>query len=140
MNPKKRRMARKYAIQALYTWEISKNNISKIEKYYLKNINIQDVDIAYFHELITAVTLNYEEIDKKIILCLHRKSQEIGKIEKAILRISFYELYNRIDIPYKVSINEGIELAKIFGSTNSHKFINGVLDQATYKIKRSGLK
>ena len=65
---------------------------------------------------------------------LFRSLKELGQIEKAILRISFYELYKRNDIPYKVSINEGIELAKLFGSEDSHKFINGVLDKAALTI------
>ncbi|CAL4043275.1 Transcription antitermination protein NusB [Buchnera aphidicola (Takecallis arundicolens)] len=134
MNPKFRRRARQYVVQALYTWEISRNDIIDIKNQYLKNINTQIVDIKYFHEAITEVIHNYKTLDIKITSCLNRKLQKIGQIEKAILRLSFYELYNRADIPYKVSINEGIELAKLFGSENSHKFINGVLQHAANKI------
>ncbi|QCI27286.1 transcription antitermination factor NusB [Buchnera aphidicola] len=130
-----RRNARKYIIQALYTWEISKNNILDIKNQYLKKMNKKIVDIKYFHELMTKVINNHEKLDQKIKKCLHIKMQKIGQIEKAILRLSFYELYNRKDIPYKVSINESIELAKLFGSNNSYKFINGVLQNAKDNIK-----
>ncbi|WP_343128093.1 transcription antitermination factor NusB [Buchnera aphidicola (Takecallis taiwana)] len=136
MNPTLRRRARKYAVQALYTWEISRNDIMDVKQQYLKHINTKKVDIQYFSEIITAVINNYKNIDTKITSCLSRKLQEIGQIEKAILRLSFYELYNRTDIPYKVSINESIELAKLFGSENSHKFVNGVLQNAANQINR----
>lgn len=134
MNPKFRKRTRQYVIQALYTWEISRNSIADIKKQYLKKINIQTVDIEYFHDVITNIIDNHQTIDLKIKSCLNRQLQEIGYIEKAILRLSFYELYHRKDIPYKVSINESIELAKLFGSNNSYKFINGVLQSAANKV------
>ncbi|QCI26085.1 transcription antitermination factor NusB [Buchnera aphidicola] len=134
MTPKFRKRTRKYVIQALYTWEISRSSISNIKKQYLEKINIQKIDIEYFNSVITNIINNYKELDILIKSCLHRKLQEIGQIEKAILRLSFYELYNRTDIPYKVSINESIELAKLFGTDNSYKFINGVLQNAANKI------
>ncbi|CAL4322859.1 transcription antitermination factor NusB [Buchnera aphidicola] len=136
MNPSTRRQARKCIIQALYTWELSKNKIIDIEREYRKNIDTKKVDIKYFHEIFNSIVINCKKIDQKIKLCLDRKLQEIGYIEKAILRLSVYELYNRTDIPYKVSINEGIELAKIFGAQNSHKFINGVLNHASKNSKK----
>lgn len=135
MYPKNRRQARKYIIQALYTWEISKNKISDIKKQYLKKMNLETTDIKYFEEVITEIITNYKTIDENIMLCLTRKTQKIGQIDKAILRLSFYEIFSRIDIPNKVSINEGIELAKIFGAKNSHKFINGVLNYAIHNLE-----
>lgn len=134
MTPKLRRRTRQYITQALYTWEISRNSIADIKEQYLTNINIQEIDIEYFHDIITNVISNYQILDIKIKACLNRKLQEIGQIEKAILRLSFYELYNRRDIPYKVSINESVELAKLFGTNSSYKFINGVLQNAANKI------
>ncbi|QIE02147.1 transcription antitermination factor NusB [Buchnera aphidicola] len=135
MKPTYRRKARACALQMLYSWEISKNNIKESAIQFLKEINKKNIDISYFYELIIGVTCHYQNIDNLIKPYLFRSLKELGHIEKAILRISFYELYKRKDIPYKVSINEGIELAKLFGSEDSHKFINGVLDKVAFKIR-----
>ncbi|CAL4322935.1 transcription antitermination factor NusB [Buchnera aphidicola] len=132
-----RTKTRQLIIQILYAWELSQNNIFDIQKQYLGSINNKNIDIHYLHDIITGIRNHCHIIDKKITLYLHRASKELGQIEKAILRLSFYELYERLDIPYKVSINESIELAKLFGSQNSHKFINGILDQVCKKIKNN---
>lgn len=135
MKPSSRRKARACALQILYSWEISRNNIKEIAIHFLKERNQKNIDITYFYELIFGITSNCKNIDNLMKPYLFRSLKELGQIEKAILRISFYELYKRKDIPYKVSINEGIELAKLFGSKDSHKFINGVLDKAALKIR-----
>ncbi|QCI22297.1 transcription antitermination factor NusB [Buchnera aphidicola] len=137
MKPSSRRKARACALQILYSWEISHNNIKDSAIEFLKERNKKNIDLEYFHELIFGITQNCKNIDNLMKPYLFRSLKELGQIEKAILRISFYELYNRKDIPYKVSINEGIELAKLFGSKDSHKFINGVLDKAAIKIRYS---
>lgn len=135
MKPSSRRKARARALQMLYSWEISHNNIKDSAKQFLQERNNKNIDIIYFYELIIGITHNCKNIDDLMKPYLSRSLKELGQIEKAILRISFYELYKRTDIPYKVSINEGIELAKIFGAEDSHKFINGVLDKAALKIR-----
>ncbi|QCI20011.1 MAG: transcription antitermination factor NusB [Buchnera aphidicola (Brevicoryne brassicae)] len=135
MKPSSRRKARARALQILYSWEISHNNIKESAIQFLKERNQKNIDITYFYDLIFGITRNCKNIDNLMKPYLFRSLKELGQIEKAILRISFYELYNRKDIPYKVSINEGIELAKLFGSKDSHKFINGVLDKAAIKIR-----
>jgi N utilization substance protein B len=135
MKPSARRKARECALQMLYSWEISHNNIQDSAKTFLQERNQKNIDITYFYDLIIGITYNCENIDQLMKPYLFRSFKELGQIEKAILRISFYELYKRNDIPYKVSINEGIELAKLFGSKDSHKFVNGVLDKAALKIK-----
>ncbi|QCI26877.1 transcription antitermination factor NusB [Buchnera aphidicola (Thelaxes californica)] len=134
MKSQSRRKAREYVLQALYSWQISNNSIQEIIQYFSKKITKNNADITYFHELITGIINNYLILDKLIQPYLSRTINTLGQIEKAILRIAFYELFKRNDIPYKVSINEGIELAKSFGSSESHKFINGVLDKAAMKI------
>lgn len=134
INPYFRRKARACALQMLYSWEISQNNIKDNTIEFLKEKNKRNIDLEYFYDLIFGITHNCENIDNLMKPYLSRSLKKIGQVEKAILRISFYELYKRNDIPYKVSINEGIELAKLFGSEDSHKFINGVLDKAALKI------
>ena len=135
MKPSSRRKARACALQMLYSWEISHNNIKDSAIHFLEERNKKNIDIIYFYELIIGITCDCKNIDNLMKPYLFRSLKELGQIEKAILGISFYELYNRKDIPYKVSINEGIELAKLFGSKDSHKFINGVLDKAAIKIR-----
>ncbi|WP_075432089.1 transcription antitermination factor NusB [Buchnera aphidicola] len=130
MKPKKRRQARILALQVLYAWQVSQNkSIEKIKEFILKQHHQVYIDMLYFHEIISGVAQNIIFLDQLISPCLSRKIYELDYIEKNILRISVYEIFKRKDIPYKVVINEGIELAKIFGSCDSHKFINGVLDK-----------
>ncbi|HXK00515.1 MAG TPA: transcription antitermination factor NusB [Buchnera sp. (in: enterobacteria)] len=135
MNPNARRKARECIIQVLYSWQISKNNIYYIISQFLEDQNIKTIDINYFNELIIGIVKHSQYIDELIRPYLSRTLEDVGQIEKAILRLSFYELLKRSDIPYKVSINEGIELAKSFGAADSHKFINGVLDKAAGKLR-----
>ncbi|WP_343126457.1 transcription antitermination factor NusB [Buchnera aphidicola] len=130
MIPKKRRKARIIALQTLYSWQISKNIMTQeIIKYFLKKQDIKKIDLIYFHDIIYGVIKYVKNLDVFMIPYLSRHIRTLGNIEIIILRISLFEILKRKDIPYKVSINEGIELAKIFGAEKSHKFINGVLDK-----------
>ncbi|XBC37928.1 MAG: transcription antitermination factor NusB [Buchnera aphidicola (Meitanaphis elongallis)] len=135
MKPLARRKARECAVQVLYSWQLSNNNIHEIENQFYEKNNLKEIDYIYFHELIMEITNDPQHLDSLMMPYLSRTINELGQIEKAILRISFYELEKRHDIPYKVTINEGIELAKLFGAEESHKFINGVLDKAALKIR-----
>ncbi|QTM69428.1 transcription antitermination factor NusB [Buchnera aphidicola (Hormaphis cornu)] len=133
----KRRRARECAVQLLYSWQISKNPMQYLELQDLENHKTQDIDITYLKEITTGIIKTHKDLDALMIPYLSRSFHTLGQIEKAILRISFYELIKRYDIPYKVVINEAIELAKIFGANSSHKFINGVLDKVALKIRCS---
>ncbi|VFP78273.1 Transcription antitermination protein NusB [Buchnera aphidicola (Cinara cuneomaculata)] len=134
MIPIQRRKARELAIQAIYAWQISKNIIiSEIEKYVIQQNKKHLLDEKYFHEIFTGVIKNVRYLDNIIYPYISNKNKRIDPIEKAILRLSSHEITQRLDVPYRVIINEGIELAKIFGSQKSHKFINGVLDKIIKK-------
>ncbi|VFP83774.1 transcription antitermination factor NusB [Buchnera aphidicola] len=134
MIPIKRRKARELAVQAIYAWQISKTIIiSEIENYVIQQNKKNLLDKIYFHEIFTGVIKNVCYLDTIIYPHISNKNKRIDPIEQAILRLSSHEITQRLDIPYKVIINEGIELAKIFGSQKSHKFINGVLDKIIYK-------
>ncbi|VFP78558.1 Transcription antitermination protein NusB [Candidatus Erwinia haradaeae] len=137
MNPSSRRRARECAVQALYAWQVSNNNMSEIEYQILEENNIKDIDIIYFRELINGIVMYNVQLDKLIEPHLSRDLADLGLVEKAILRIALFELHKRSDVPYKVAINEGIELAKVFGAQDSHKFINGVLDKVSLQIRES---
>ncbi|WWO98799.1 MAG: transcription antitermination factor NusB [Candidatus Dasytiphilus stammeri] len=135
MKSTKRRRAREYVLQALYCWQLSGNDINEIESQLFFKPDLKNIDMLYFSELLRGIISFKADLDVIIEKHISRKLEEIGPIEKAILRLSLFELIKFHDIPYKVIINEGIELAKAFGAEDSHKFINAVLDNATIKIR-----
>lgn len=139
MKPKARRRAREFAVQGVYSWQMSNNPVEQIELSIVTSNNMQKVDTDYFLEILRAVINDCAELDKKIKPYLGRLPEELDPVEKAILRIATYELLVRIDVPYKVVINEAIELAKSFGAEESHKFINGVLDKAIKTLRKDEL-
>lgn len=136
MKPNARRRARECAVQAIYSWQISHNDIFEIETTFIAEQEMKGVDVAYFRELISGVAKNFAELDQKMTPYLSRPLEDLGQIERAVLRLSLYELMKREDVPYKVVINEGIELAKSFGADDSHKFVNGVLDKVAPTIRK----
>jgi len=130
-----RRKARRYALQALYAWALSNNPLSEIETYFLIEHHEDSYDKEYFHTLLHEVPANLEEIERIMSPYLSRNLEDLGPIELSILRLSVFELTKRLEIPYKVVINEGLELGKRFASPDSHKFINGVLDKVAKEIR-----
>lgn len=124
-----RRAARALAMQALYQWHMAGQSLNEIEAQFRVDNDFAQVDGAYFHELFNGAARNKPEIDAAITPLLDRPLIELDPVELAILRLSTYELMQRSDVPYRVVINEGIELAKTFGATDGHKFVNGVLDK-----------
>ena len=139
MKPKARRLARELALQAVYSWQMTKNPVEQVELSIVTSNNMQKVDTEYFLELLRAVVKDCDELDKKVKPYLGRLPEELDPVEYAILRLATYELIHRIDVPYKVVINEAIELAKSFGAEESHKFINGVLDKAIKTLRKDEL-
>lgn len=140
VNPYMRHKARKLAVQALYQWQISKSYPGEILEQYRQDQDFKKVDAEYFEELFKNVVDSCDELDEKFKLYLDRKFEELDPIELAILRLSTYELLKRIDIPYKVVINESIELAKVFGANESHKYINGIVDKAAQDLRKMEIK
>lgn len=124
-----RRLARLCALQALYAWKLSRNDITLVESYIVLLQNIQNFDISYFHKLYIGVIDCLQELENLMIPYLQRNFKSLDYIEHFILLIALFELTRCFDVPYKVVINEAIELTKIFGAEKSHKFINGVLDK-----------
>ncbi|WP_114191534.1 transcription antitermination factor NusB [Edaphovirga cremea] len=137
MKPAARRRARECAVQALYSWQLSKNDIADVELQFLTEQDVKDVDVAYFRELLTGVATNAASLDAIMAPVLSRQLEELGQVERAVLRIALFELSKRQDVPYKVAINEAIELAKTFGAEDSHKFVNGVLDKVAPTLRKT---
>lgn len=136
MKPAARRKARILALQAVYSWQLSGNPIADIEQQMLIENDVTKIDVEYFKDLASGVAVNYKLLDEALSPHLTRPFDDLDMVERAILRLSGYELKFREDVPYKVAINEGIELAKIFGADDSHKFVNGVLDKAVKHLRK----
>ncbi|MCW3172590.1 transcription antitermination factor NusB [Shewanella subflava] len=129
MKPSERRKARRLAVQAIYSWQLSDNNVADVEHEFLTEQSLDGVDVAYFRELLAGVTAKVAQIDELLKPHLDRDFSEVSPVEKAIVRLATFELTFKKDVPFKVAINEGIELAKAFGADDSHKFVNGLLDK-----------
>lgn len=150
VKPAARRNARQFAVQAIYSWQISKDNIADIEQHFLSEekygeeehhadeplLKAPETDVAYFRDLFSGVVLNHMELDSKMRPYLSRPLQDLDLMELALLRLAMYEMTKREDVPYKVVINEAIELAKVFAAEDSHKFVNGVLDKAAPHVRK----
>ncbi len=130
-----RRRARALALQALYHRHFSKSPINDIEAEFMVDNDMSKVDTAFFRDLIRGVHREQAELDRLIEPLLDRSLAEVDPIELSIVRLGAYELKNRIDVPYRVVINEGIELAKRFGGTEGHKFVNSLLDKLSQRLR-----
>ena len=135
LNPSARRKARRFALQGLYEWQLSGNPSYEIEARYRVENAMHKVDLDYFHELLARIPVLTETLDALFLPFLDRALDTLDPVELATLRIGTYELKHRLDVPMRVVINEGIELAKTFGAAESHKYINGVLDQLATTLR-----
>ena len=135
-----RRVARSLAMQALYQWHMAGQSLNEIEAQFRVDNDFSDVDAAYFREILHGVPAHKGENDAALVPCLDITIEELDPVELSVLRLSTWELIKRVDVPYRVVINEGIELAKVFGSTDGHKFVNGVLDKLAPRLREAEVK
>ena len=131
-----RRKARHFATQGLYQWQLNKTAPNEIEAQFRVDFNMKGTDLEYFRELLTKVLAHLDEIDDAIRpLTTERTIDELDPVTLSLLRIGIYEFQQRIDVPYKVVINEAVSLAKKFGPEDSSKFVNAVLDKAALQLR-----
>lgn len=140
INPSARRKARHYGMQALYQWQMTKYPVAEIELQFLADYDFAKVDIEYFHDIIHHVPSHLEQLEQAFAPFLDRKHEDLDPIELSLLRLGSYELIKRVDIPYRVVINEAVALAKKFGATDGHKYINGVLDKLAHQVRSVEVK
>lgn len=133
---KGRERARRFAMQALYGWLVASHDIKDVEKFYRADRNPKNYDEAYFIHLINAVAAQTVTLDLEIVPYLDRDIAELDPIALTILRIATFEMLNSFDVPFRVIICEAIDLAKVFGAEDCHKFVNKVLDKMA-KVMRS---
>jgi transcription antitermination protein NusB len=125
-----RSLSRKLAMQALYQWQLTGQTAAELRNQYADEEGFGDADADYFRELLDGVTEGAAALDAELGSLIDRPVGQLDPVERAVLMIGLYELSQRLDVPYRVVINEGVELAKRFGATDGHKFVNAVLDRA----------
>ena len=131
-----RRKARHYGMQALYQWLMAGAALGDIEAEFRTEYDFAHVDLEYFQALLHGVPGCVDELEAAFEPLLDRSINDLGPVERTLLRMGTFELKERIDVPYKVVINEEVALAKKFGATDSHKYINGVLDKVARQLRK----
>lgn len=124
-----RKRARRLALQAIYQWQMNAAPVEEIEAQFRTDTDMRKIDTEYFHELLNGVVARCEELDAAYAGFLDREPERVTPVERAVLRLGAFEMLHRIDVPWRVVISEGVELSRQFGSTDGHKFVNGVLDR-----------
>jgi transcription antitermination protein NusB len=130
-----RRRAREFALQGLYEWLISGSDAGVIDAHVREQDGFAKCDTAHFDALLHGCIHEAADLDAVLARHVDRKTSELSPVEHAVLMIGSYELRHCIDVPYKVAINEAVELAKSFGGTDGHKYVNGVLDKAAAELR-----
>lgn len=123
-------VARKLALQALYRWQLNAGPWQDLLQEFATDPDMARADVEYFRELIRGICEQRDALDAALAPLLDRKPLELDPIEHAVLLIGSFELQQRPDVPFRVVINEAVGLARRFGATDGHKFVNGVLDRA----------
>ena len=132
-----KRKARRFAVQGIYEWQMSHNPVHEIEARTRDENAMHKVDLGYYHELLTQVIADRDNLDTLLIPVLDRELKALDGVELATLRLGAYELRDHLEIPYRVVLDEAIELAKHFGGADSHKYINGVLDRLASTLREA---
>lgn len=130
-----RHVARRLAVQALYQWQLTGDNPKDILAQFKEGRPLGEADMSYFRELLLGVPEHTQSIDVALSPYLDRPLERVDPVERAILRLAAYEMMHRLDVPYRVVINEAVDLAKVFGAEQGHRFINGVLDKAVRQLR-----
>jgi N utilization substance protein B len=130
-----RRRSREFALQGLYQWQLARKDAAVIAAEVGEREEFQKADSGYFRLLLNGAIDNAAELEARIAPHLDRRIHELSPIERSILLLAGYELMRELEVPYRVVINEAVELAKIYGGTDGHKFVNGVLDKLAAELR-----
>lgn len=130
-----RHNSRKAAVQALYQWDLTQQDIADIQPQFEKIHDMQNLDRKFLRKILQEIPLLASELEKEISPYIGREFSSLDPVERAILRVGAYELKHCEEVPKKVVINEMIEIAKVFGSDHSYKFINGVMDKMAKSLR-----
>ena len=130
-----RRRSRELALQGLYQWQLARTDPVMIAAELAEVEDFAKSDVGYFRKLLNGAIDNAGQLDARMTPFLDRRVTELSPIEHGILLLSGYELMSELEVPYRVVINEAVELAKVYGGTDGHKFVNGVLDKLALRIR-----
>jgi transcription antitermination protein NusB len=130
-----RSVARKLALQALYRWQLNGGPWQDLVQEFGDAQDMPKADREYFRTLVEGVWHSREALDARLALLGDRKPDLLDPIEHAILLLGLFELSSRPEVPYRVAINEAVSLAKRFGATDGHKFVNAILDRAARELR-----
>jgi transcription antitermination protein NusB len=134
-NKSARRRARELALQGLYEWQVGHGDIGAIDAHMREQEGFERCDSQHFDALLHGCAREADALDSVLARHADRKTSEMSPVEHGVLMIGAYELAHCADVPYKVVINEAVELAKTFGGTDGHKYVNGVLDKAALDLR-----
>lgn len=130
-----RSRARRRALQALYAWQLSGSHMNAVIEQFRHEQDMEVADLEYFEDLLHGVEKHVAALDDALRPYLDREVAEVDPIERAALRLAAYELKHRPDVPYRVVINEAIEVTKRFGADHGHSYVNGVLDKLAGELR-----
>ena len=130
-----RRRSREFALQGLYEWLVSGSEPGLIDAHVREREGFDKCDSAHFDALLHGCIAEAAALDAVLARHVDRKTSQLSPIEHGVLLIGVYELTHCIDVPYRVAINEAVELAKSYGGTDGHKYVNGVLDKAAAELR-----
>jgi N utilization substance protein B len=130
-----RRRARELALQGLYEWLVGRADVAAIDAHMREQDGFERSDSQHFDALLHGCVREAAALDAVLARHADRKTSEMSPVEHGILLVACYELAHCVDVPYKVAINEAVELAKTFGGTDGHKYVNGVLDKTALELR-----
>lgn len=133
----KRRKSREAALQGIYQWKLAGASAYEIESHFREEEEYSKCDPEYFSRLLKGTISEAETLEQAIRPFLDREFSELSPVEASILLMGTFELRNQPEIPYRVVINEAVELAKLYGGTDGHKYVNGVLDRVASRLRAS---
>ncbi|HXF68104.1 MAG TPA: transcription antitermination factor NusB [Burkholderiales bacterium] len=135
MTKTSRRRAREFALQGLYQWQLARTDPAAIARQLAEAQGFAKVDAEYFRVLLEGTIAAARELEREIAPLLDRAYAQLSPVERGILLLGAYELAHRPEVPYRVVINEAVELAKAYGGTDGHKYVNGVLDRLAARLR-----
>ncbi|HHJ34159.1 MAG TPA: transcription antitermination factor NusB [Gammaproteobacteria bacterium] len=132
---KARGKSRRLAMQAIYQWQMTGDSITDIKQQFFDENNMSKFDSDFFSEMVSGVASSISELDPFLEKNMPRSIESVDPVERAILRLATYEFINRFDVPYRVVLNEAVNITKEFCAENSHTFVNAVLDKVAKEIR-----
>lgn len=135
MSKNSRRRSREFALQGLYQWQLAKADTATIAQQFAEARGFEKLDAPYFNALLHGTVGAAKELEQDIAPCLDRPFAALSPVERGVLLLAAYELRHQLEVPYRVVINEAVELAKEYGGTDGHKFVNGVLDRLAVQLR-----